>query len=113
MEEKEFLENKEAGDVKVNFKVSKESIRKFIFYFDKAVMFIFSLALVWIASKAIYDGDLLKDTNSFEIILAIGFVVGIWITWSFLFVVFIDYKEYEKSFNKRKKSKSEDLDVVD
>jgi hypothetical protein len=104
MEEKKELENKEAGDVITTVKLSfrKKQIRKFIFYCDKIMFFCISIIMTWLCAKLVYSPEMQKQMTMplNEGIFIFGLILGIWLLWSFLFLVFIDKGDFDKEKQK-------------
>jgi hypothetical protein len=99
-EKKEVLENKEAGDVITTVKLSfrKEQIRKFIFYFDKTIFFCMSIGLTWLCAKLVYSSETQKQMTMQlnEGIFVFGLILGVWLLWSLLFLVFVNKEDFNK-----------------
>lgn len=66
----------------------KQRVRKFVFYFTKAFLFVFTLIMTWVVVKQV-----LTIPISQEIILFMGVILGVIILYSFFFLVFVEFAD--------------------
>jgi hypothetical protein len=79
--------------------VDKKKLKKFIFYFDKSVFFVFTCLFIFGYAKILYSPDLIEKAtvnagmSILELVFVMGVLLGLWTFFSFLLLVFVNYNE--------------------
>lgn len=79
--------------------VDKKKLKKFMFYFDKSIFFVLTCIFIFGYAKILYSPDLIEKAtinagmSLLELVFVMGVLLGLWTFFSFLVLVFVDYKE--------------------